>query len=391
MGGAILTTIDVNLQKDMVQTLSGISIGNECYTFFYDETGNCRKFYLKDGGVNSVEGLTHNFLLGGVAYQGTEHNVDFESLYRSMHFVEGQKELKFKHLYNKSIDFLSFMNSQRASDFLSWLENSGLYVHYSTLNNLYYSLVDIVDSLFELYPYLFGNMEFIMALKSALYDFTVRHREEILNLLFRHTYPDVTNCSLFCKELCELIYQYNNEEEYYPGFFLETLRQMLKQAGKENKLVFVQDNTSFQLIEEYYLFYLERCEIFSKSIHFFDEEFTVQKRFESIQLVENGKEVNNYHFVKSHENRYIQVSDMFIGLLGKLFQFLDENTLQQMVRYRIAISEIQAENFKKVYQLIERSDRHNKLLLKNANSVKNINERIIKLKLLAGEEGNYEL
>ena len=381
-----MTTIDVNLQKDMVQAVSGIPIGNDCYTFYYDETGNCRKFYLKDGNVNSVEGLSHNFLLGGVAYQGTEHNADFEALYHSMHFMEGQKELKFKHLYNKSTDFLSFMNSQRASDFLSWVVNSGLYVHYSTLNNLYYSLVDIVDSLYELYPYLFENMGFIMEIKSALYDLTVQHSEEILNLLYRHTYPNITNCSLFCAELCELISKYNNEEELYPGFFLETLRQMLKQAGKMDILVFIQDNIPFQLIEEYYLFYLERCEIFSHSIHFFDEELTVQKQFENIQLVENGEEVTNYHFVKSHENRYIQVSDMLVGLLGKLFLFLDENALQEIARYRTTISKIQAENFKKVYNLIERSDRHNKLLLKNSNSVRNINERIIKLKLLAGVE-----
>lgn len=161
---------------------------------------------------------------------------------------------------------------------------------------------------------------------------------------------------------------------------------MLKQAGKMDILVFIQDNIPFQLIEEYYLFYLERCEIFSHSIHFFDEELTVQKQFENIQLVENGEEVTNYHFVKSHENRYIQVSDMLVGLLGKLFLFLDENALQEIARYRTTISKIQAENFKKVYNLIERSDRHNKLLLKNSNSVRNINERIIKLKLLAGVE-----
>lgn len=269
---------------------------------------------------------------------------------------------------------------------MSWLENSGLYVHYSTLNNLYYSLVDIVDSLFELYPYLFSDMEFIMELKSALYDLTVQHREEILDLLYRHTYPNVINCSLFCAELCELISKYNNEEELYPGFFLETLRQMLKQAGKMDTLVFIQDNIPFQLIEEYYLFYLERCEIFSHSTHFFDEELTVQKRFENIRLIEDGEEVSNYRFIKSHENSYIQVSDMLVGLLGKLFLFLDENALQEIARYRTTISKIQAENFKKLYSLIEKSDQHCKLLLKNSNSARNINERIIKLKLLAGAE-----
>lgn len=61
-GGAILTTIDVSLEKSMVEALSGNSIGNDCYTFYYDETGNCRKFYFKDRYVNSVEGLRHNFL-----------------------------------------------------------------------------------------------------------------------------------------------------------------------------------------------------------------------------------------------------------------------------------------------------------------------------------------
>lgn len=50
-------------------------------------------------------------------------------------------------------------------------------------------------------------------------------------------------------------------------------------------------------------------------------------------MVENGEEVTNYHFVKSHENRYIQVSDMLVGLLGKLFLFLDENALQEIARY----------------------------------------------------------
>ena len=52
-------------------------------------------------------------------------------------------------------------------------------------NKAFLGLVEyIVDSLFELYPYLFSDMEFIMELKSALYDLTVQHREEILDLLY---------------------------------------------------------------------------------------------------------------------------------------------------------------------------------------------------------------
>ena len=118
----------------------------------------------------------------------------------------------------------------------------------------------------------------------------------------------------------------------------------------------------------------------------FDEELTVQKRLENIQLIENGEEITNYHLLNPMKIDIFKFRICLSDFLESYFSFLDENSLQEIVRYRTTISEIQAENFKKVYNLIERSDRHNKLLLKNSNSARNINERIIKLKLLAGVE-----
>ena len=106
-------------------------------------------------------------------------------------------------------------------------------------------------------------------------------------------------------------------------------RQMIKTAGTLEKMPFIQDNEPGVLITEYYLFYLERCEIFSKSHHIFDEEPTVEKKLSNIQLYEDGKLVNNWQFVKSHENIYIQVSDMIAGLLRRLFMFLDDNSIEQ--------------------------------------------------------------
>ena len=150
---------------------------------------------------------------------------------------------------------------------------------------------------------------------------TVQHREEILDLLYRHTYPNVTNCSLFCKELCELISQYNNEEELYPGFFLETYSKCLSKPEKLDKLVFVQDNTSFQLIEEYYYFIWKDVKFSAIQSTSLMKNSQFKNELENIQLIENGEEITNYHFIKSHENRYIQVSDMLVGLLGKLFCF----------------------------------------------------------------------
>ena len=383
--------IDVAEVKESISALTGLLPFNQKFTFFYDETGNCRKFSLTKNGVNSLDALKYNFILGGVAYEGDVNNADFEKLKQVLHFQKNQKELKFKHLYKNNKDFLSFMNKTYVTDFLQWIYESELYIHYSTLNNLYYSIVDIVDSLFGIDQSFDLGINFIFQIKDALYNFVIEHTEEIIDLFIRYSYPNISDCKNFCGELCDLIYTYNNEDEFNPGFFLEMLRQMLKQAGKENSLIFVQDNEPFILIEEYYLFYLERCEILSKSTHIFDEELTVQEKIKDVNLIECGEKINNYCFVKSHENNYVQVSDLIVGLLSKLFSFLDEHSVSTFLKWRYELTDTQIKNFCMIYYLISKSDDRCKLFLKNANAISNIDGRINKLQILTKEVLPYEL
>lgn len=374
-----MTRINVEDQKKAVFDLNGIPPFEEEMTFYYDESGNCRKFTLTDTGFNNIDALKGDFVLAGVAYEGTSFDIDVPSLYAALDYKEGQKELKFKHLYHNSRDFQPFIGSKRATEFLKWLSRSGLYIHYSALNNLYYSLVDIVDSLWETYP---QCLMYMWDIKGALYDFVIEHQDEVIDIFIRHTYPDVKDASEFCNELCSLIWAYNDDSEYDPGFFLELLRQMLKAAGKLGRLIFVQDNEPFMLIQEYYLFYTERCEIFSKSNHIFDEEPTVQKQIADLELYENGIQYNNWQFVKSHENIYVQVSDLIAGLLRKLFMFLDANSLTDIVAIAMKLNDAQVKNFTLLWMLISKSDEKSPLFIKNANSQKNVQERMLKLQML---------
>ena len=374
-----MTKINVEDQKKAVFDLNGIVPFDEKMTFYYDESGNCRKLALTETGFNNTDAVKGDFVLAGIAYEGESFNIDVPTLYAALEFKEGQKELKFKHLYHNSNDFLSFMESKRATGFLNWLADSGLYIHYSTLNNLFYSLVDIVDSLWETHP---QCIMFFWEIKSALYDFVIGHQDEVVSIFVKYTYPDVKDVYSFCGELCELIRTYNNEDDYYPGFFLELFRQMIKTAGKLEKMAFIQDNEPGVLITEYYLFYLERCEIFSKSHHIFDEEPTVEKKLSNIQLYEDGKSLNNWQFVKSHENIYIQVSDMVAGLLRRLFMFLDENSMEIIHSISLSLNNIQRTNFAILWTLISKSDVKSHLFLKNANTPKNVNERMMKLQML---------
>lgn len=374
-----MVRINVEDQKDTVWKLNGIKPFNEEMTFYYDESGNCRKFYLTDNGFNDPEAIKGDFVLAGIAHNGKSYEIDLASLHEALEYKEGQKELKFKHLYHNSADFVSFMGSKRATEFLEWLDKSGLYIHYSALNNLFYSLVDIVDSLWETHPMC---IMYFWDIKNALYDFTIEHQDEVIDILIRHTYPDVKDTVSFCYELCDLISKYNDDSIYNPGFFLELFRQMLKAAGKMGKLPFIQDNEPNMLIKEYYLFYLERCEIFSKSLHIFDEEKAVEKNLSNIQLYEHGKILNHYKFVKSHENIFVQISDMIAGLLRRLFIFLDEKSIGEIKSLAEKLNENQINNFNILWRLISRSDEKSPLLIKNANTPKNIQERMMKLQIL---------
>lgn len=376
--------VNVEDQKQAVFDLNGIAPFNEEMTFYYDESGNCRKFSLTETGFNSIDALKGDFVLAGVAYEGKSYDVDILALKKVFNYSDRQKELKFKHLYNNSKDFLSFMGRKRVVGFLDWLCNSGLYVHYSALNNLYYSLVDIVDSLWETHP---QCVIFMADIKSALYDFVIDYQDEVIGVLIRHTYPDIKDVPVFCDELCSMISEYNDDSDYYPGFFLELLRQMLKTAGKLDKMAFIQDNEPFMLIQEYYLFYLERCELFSNSHHIFDEEPTVEKELLEIELCEDGAVFQNWSFVKSNDNILIQVSDLVAGLLRKLFTFLDESALDEIITIALKLNEIQVKNFTIIFELISRSDKKSPLFIKNANSIKNAQERMKKLQFL-GVENN---
>lgn len=374
-----MVRINVEDQKDTVWKLNDIKPFNEEMTFYYDESGNCRKFYLTDNGFNDPEAIKGDFVLAGIAHNGKSYEIDLASLHEALEYKEGQKELKFKHLYHNSADFVSFMGSKRATEFLEWLDKSGLYIHYSALNNLFYSLVDIVDSLWETHPMC---IMYFWDIKNALYDFTIEHQDEVIDILIRHTYPDVKDTVSFCYELCDLISKYNDDSIYNPGFFLELFRQMLKAAGKMGKLPFIQDNEPNMLIKEYYLFYLERCEIFNKSLHIFDEEKAVEKKLSNIQLYEHGKILNHYKFVKSHENIFVQISDMIAGLLRRLFIFLDEKSIGEIKSLAQKLNENQINNFNILWRLISRSDEKSPLLIKNANTPKNIQERMMKLQIL---------
>ena len=109
---------------------------------------------------------------------------------------------------------------------------------------------------------------------------------------------------------------------------------------------------------------------------------TVQKQMSNLELYENDIPLSNWQFVKSHENIYVQVSDLIAGLLRKLFLFLDENSLTDIISIAMKLNDAQVKNFTLLWMLIRKSDEKSPLFIKNTNSQKNVQERMLKLQLL---------
>lgn len=67
--------------------------------------------------------------------------------------------------------------------FLQWLDDSGPYIHYSNVNNLYFAIVDIIDSIEE--P---GYITFVFQMKNELYKLVHTHYNNFYKLLIKCNY-----------------------------------------------------------------------------------------------------------------------------------------------------------------------------------------------------------
>ena len=371
--------MDINLIREFSNP-QGIPYCDEKMTFFYDETGNCGKFSLNEDGVNDPTALNNDFILGGVAFVGETCPADPNKLISDLRLQSN--ELKFKNLY-KSGDFIAFMKSRRVSIFIDWLYNSGLYIHYATINNLYYALVDMVDSLWESQPQFAFSFEWVIQLKSALYNFCKEYLAETLDLLYKYHYPNIDkdNTEDFSRDFCNLIQTYNDEASEQ-GFLVEGFRQMLKYAGRHGELVFLHDNESNILVEEYYTLYQGRCYTYKYSFHHFDFEKVILAKMQASPMTDSGQPFINYDFIDSKQNKMIQVSDAFVGLMAKLFQFLDGMSFEAIDRLIVEENVAALTNLAKINALIDRTDKYHQMMIQNANDIYLTQQRMLKLQSL---------
>lgn len=349
-------SIDFSGIREMTIAFSGLSRMDNEYTFFYDETNNSRLFRITETDFNASK--DEDFVLGGLVYEGKHKAFDMEKLLQSLRLQPTMKEVKRKHIAPGN-SFLECVNSRKLQTLLEWIIENKIYIHFMAMNNLYYGVVDIVDSLIADTELSGLPWEYITHMKNALYKYINADIAYIHEVFLHYGYPNIADESV--REFCEVLIGWIEEieaENEADDFALESVRQLLKSARKKKNLCFLTDNENLMLMNGYESLYMEPIYMFPNSEHIFDEETEIMKKICSTPIILGGNELHNFSFVKSTENRMVQLSDVIIGIIGKLMLYANVSTLAEIKKEMASLSPQQEKNISLLNNLINASSDH---------------------------------
>lgn len=254
----------------------------------------------------------------------------------------------------QKVIFLQCVKEKRLFETLLWIDKSPFYIHYTNVNNLFYTLVEIFDSIVkpdEISE--FGYNYFKM--KSVFYYMFKGKADELQILMFKYKYPNIQreDVERFCNELLFLLgsrREMKEEEKFLTG--------MLARASKSDELVFLHDNDDYIMQENYAEFYADPIRKYQKSTHIFDEETTVQDIVKR-QIAQGENMADNFKFVKSETDIFVQLSDVVAGILGKLFKYINSTSVNQRRKDIEGLSKIQIDNILLIDKLLMEANREN--------------------------------
>ncbi len=318
------------------------------FAMFYDETNNIRRLTLSEVGLNAPE--NRNFVLAGIALQPGKRIENIDTLRATLQIQANAAEIKFRHVAQG--DYEAVLSSHRLNSFLTWLLGEGILIHYSTLNVLYWSLIDIIDSLMPDNP--LGIGKYHLHLKSELYDVVTRSPAEFMLLLHSFGYPNVERDSIraFLGAVSDFIDRHSPENR---NDGTKLLKQTLRQAIQMDELVFLHDNEPGELIKDFSMFFLRSVYVFRNASHTFDQETNIEKVLQSVD-VRDGQRRIDYQFVDSKDNVCVQLSDVVAGLIGKHYSYVQSHSIATLKTRKAGFSELQKQNLSLLRELIDRSD-----------------------------------
>ncbi|MEZ1323748.1 hypothetical protein QIW46_20605 [Pseudomonas fluorescens] len=321
---------------------------DEEYDFFYDETNNIRKFWIRDDGFNEQP---KNFILGGIVHKKLEPLIGLDELVKSLHIQKSAKEIKFNQLATGN--YLGVLNSKKIRTLLEWLIANGVFIHYSNFNILYWSLVDIVDSFWE-EPELLQYMPYVMHIKGELFNLANADLGRLVPILKKYRFPNIQRSASFAfmMEFSDLLESVSKRPK---SDISELVIYMVRKAANLPELPFIVDNKDDVLIDSFKSNFIRPLYIYPKSSHTFDNETEIQEALGNTQVEYKGSFVE-YSFVDSLGCIEVQLSDCICGLLGSHFNFLEEHSVEELIEIKQNLNSVQRLTLSLLRKLIDISD-----------------------------------
>ena len=346
-----------------IEQLHGYKDNGKEYIFYYDETNNYRKVKITEKGLNDFKVMFDNFTLGGICFEKSKER-DNKELIKNLKLQTGQ-ELKSKTFFKGKNTFKDCIEHKKLNIILNWILNNA-YVHYSDIDSIYFSVIDIVDSIYNNPIAKYFPQDLIDTFKDELY-WAIRSNFEIfLDICKKTDYPNITKekIKIFCKGLIDII---NKEQEKYTT--LELIKDLIEQFINYNDLIFLKDNEERIIMESFYSLRQQRCIIFRNSMHIFDKELVdEQKMNDEYMALNDGNKLENYKFLDSKHEVNIQISDIIIYVIAKYLKFLTHYPNENVDNTLKSLNEMGKENLTRLIQIINKSNKENIFFLETINS-----------------------
>jgi hypothetical protein len=354
--------IDLDKMRKQLVQFNGLTGTETLATLYYDETNNIRKLHISERGLNVAN--LNVFVLGGIVHMGIPRPLDLDTLRDAMWIQKNASEIKLKHVAPGT--FPDLLQSTNLTTLLKWISDNDLLIHYQALDPFFWSVVDIVDSLLHK----IGDPMLIrghLVLKSDLTEILRADFAETIDLFHRYSYPSLAPESRapFLNDLIALV-----KRTHVPlrTAHAEILEQVLRKGLDLDGLVFIEDNAPLRLIDDFSSFYVSRIALFNNAVHILDMEEQIRDRLQAMALTRGGVPAANFTFVDSKTEPGIQLSDVVVGLLGKLHSYFTQTRLQDVASLRAGLRGVSLANAELLKDCIARSHDANTAFLNHVMS-----------------------
>lgn len=369
---------DMTFVTDIIQKLGGISSTQleSKYYMYFDETNNVKKLNAnknpEQNRILNIDNVKEHFILGGIATKEPDAPISLEELKRITHIKQGPQMQEIKSHNIIEGDFLNAIKAPKLTPILELIKQNHWFIHFSDVNLLYYSLVDIIDSLVynSSYSSMIWNQYIFFGIKDELYRIFNKHLNENLDVLMSFDYPDVKkeNLHAFRIFLANMIRRYYTEGGEINNLTALFVKVLIDSDMNNRDLVFVQDEKKGILIDSFKHFYSTRICEFTSSVLTLDNEGDIVASLQENPISMNGLKLTNYTFVDSKSNTFIQISDIVVSIIAKYLEFVDDDW-KNVKNELDKLSGVSLKNLSILNEILLYSDSENKLFFEQVERV----------------------